>query len=527
MKMNRAFFLSVGFLVALCFSCAPSTSEPTTEPTSDPSISEPSTEPSEEINYGELIVPDATIYTNFPDVVFPTFTNPEYASEITYTIENEKVVKYENGYFVALKAGSTGVTATTPYHETEFVINTVAYADAKGGNTTNWYLGRISSVESRWINDGKPTGGTLFIGDSFFDTEFWSDFYTLYKDNDRVYTHGVSSSTTTDWELFAKRLVYPVAPDNIVMHLGTNNIYDDYETAEAVITNTKRLLEDFQTRLPETKVYYFAIEPRTYNPGGGNFTQTTYDKITAVNTAMKEYCDNNDKMVFVDATSYCYTSGITVNADFFRDGTHPKLENYLIYANLLKDAGLDLTINPSYLNTTEFSIAQSTQIAATNTLVRVNGETLKNNYSLKGKMKIGTSGTNPHIQFSLDETNFQNRYLVWDNDTNGVYNAGYAYAGDHKAASGSAAVKANEEIKWEVVTTEKHSYFYVNDVLQFIFLNINAKTLIIGAENVAVDFYDIEAITSYDADAYASVLAREEIAQYESSTDTSKKAIIA
>lgn len=288
--------------------------------------------------YGELIIPDMTIFTNFPDTPQPTFTNPEYISEIEYTIVDETSITFENGYFIGNGLDSTIVEAKTEYHTTSFEVTSYDYKDAK----KSFYLNRVAEMEKKWLEDGKPTDGTLFIGDSFFDTEFWSDFYDIFDGN--TYTHGVSSSTTTDWEIFSSRLVFPVKPKNIVMHLGTNNLYDDKELPETCIENTKRLLETIHKRLPETNIYYFAIEPRTYGIGEGSFTQTSYNKISRVNLDMKIYCNNNDYLTFVDATSYCYTSGITVNSNFFRDGCHPKLSNYSVYINLLKEAGLELNL---------------------------------------------------------------------------------------------------------------------------------------------------------------------------------------
>ena len=46
---------------------------------------------------------------------------------------------------------------------------------------------------------------------------------------------------------------------------------------------SKILLNKIHDRLPETKVYYFAIEPRTYAIEGGTFSQKSYDLINTVN----------------------------------------------------------------------------------------------------------------------------------------------------------------------------------------------------------------------------------------------------
>ena len=143
--------------------------------------------------------------------------------------------------------------------------------------------------------------------------------------------------------------------------------------------------------------------------------------------------------------------------------------------------------------------------------------------TVKGKLKVTDTGGNAHIQFSLDSTNFQNRFLLWDNDSNGTLVPGYAISGNHQGNQGNASITKDVEATFEVVTTEKHSYFYVNDSLEFVFLNVNAKEFMIGGENVAVSFYDISIVTKAGNEAeFNNVLARSEVNQYETSTDTTK-----
>ena len=185
-----------------------------------------------------------------------------------------------------------------------------------------------------------------------------------------------------------------------------------------------------------------------------------------------------------------------------------------------------VVFNKSLINTTSMEIPNVQGVGKTVQQVIKNSEYVTSNYSISGKLVIGEAGTNPHIQFSLDNTNFQNRFLLWDNNTDGTYNAAYAFAGSHKQQSGRAAVKAGEEVTWEVVTTEKHSYFYVNGELEFVFLNFGAEILLIGAEKAQVTITDIVTITSSDTEAWAAVLAREEVAKYEASEDTAVKAIV-
>ena len=478
---------------------------------------------------GELIIEDMLLYTEFPDKPIVTFTNPEYASEITYEVIEGGSVIYEDGYFEALEAGNCVVEATTQYHKTTFNIETKVYADPKGSSTTSFYLSRVKQKENYWKNKGALTNGTIFIGDSFFDTEFFSNFYTLYEGNN-AFTTGVSSSTTTDWEIFATRLLYPMAPKNVVIHCGTNNIYDDYKTAKETTADIERLIELIHKRLPETTVYCFAIEPRTYRPGGGNFDELSYNLLTEVNQALDTYAESKDYVKYVDVTSHCYTSGYSVNSSFCRDGTHPTLENYLIYAEALKEAGLDLIINEKVgkveSTTTEISFGVDSGVGGS-VNVKVDDANLVKEYSVSGKFKVNEIATNPHIQFSFDTSNFQNRFLFWDHDANGVFNLGYACNGNH-ITSGCATTfnKDDKDLTFELVTSSKHAYLYLNGNLELVFTNVNASTLLIGSEACAVDFTDIVSVTkSKDETSYNQILARTEIAKYETGSYSSKAVI--
>ena len=236
----------------------------------------------EDEGYGELIIENMVIYTNFPEKPNPVFTNSKYKDlEITYTIYDEgDYIVFEDGYFIATDDYEVEVEATTKYHTTSFIVEARVYQDMN----QSFYLNRVKENEQKWKNAGSPTGGTVFIGDSFFDTEFWSNFYTTYTDGN-TFANGVSSSTIKDWKLFANRLLYPLNPENIVIHLGTNDFYDDKDDSDTVLSNLIELIENIHNRLPDAKIYYFAIEPRTCaianydNP----FTKTDYDILTNFN----------------------------------------------------------------------------------------------------------------------------------------------------------------------------------------------------------------------------------------------------
>ena len=99
------------------------------------------------------------------------------------------------------------------------------------------------------------------------------------------------------------------------------------------------------------------------------------------------------------------------------------------------------------------------------------GETASFIYSANIKV-TKTTDTNPHVSFAFDNTNFNNRFLIWDNNL-GRYYYGGAIGGAHFNTSINSVV-SNAETYFEVVIlwNGKHGYFFVNNALQRVFTNL-------------------------------------------------------
>ena len=481
-------------------------------------------------DFGTMTINDLTIYSNFPNRPIVEFSNPDYkvlTKDIIFTYDEESIL-FDGECFKALKINQTvKVTAETPYHTTEFNVITKDYVTAcKDENNATAYLDRVNQKLNYWKNNGAATNGTLFIGDSFFDTQFWSNFYTLYKGNN-AYTNGVSSSTTTDWEIWASTLVYPLNPENIVMHCGTNNLYDDKETAAQTIENTKRLLDTIHYHLPNTKIYYFAIEPRTYGIGTSTFDSVTYSKILTVNKAMKKYCEDNDYMVFLDVTENCYTSEMVVNSSFFRDGVHPTLENYIVYAEALEKAGLNLTINVDRETTSSLTFTSDMAInKGDSAVIKENGKVMVKEFSISGKIHVSQVSGNAHIQFAFEDT-AANRFLLWDNDNDNSLRLGYACNNQYASNLSTKGAYLNVIVSFELVVTVNNAYLYLDNQLAMVFINVNPTAVYIGTEGCAVSFTNL-AITSKinNSTQYNTIISRTEINRYETGNYAGKQVVV-
>lgn len=510
MKNKKLLSLALTLLMTGC-SFATGTSTPNSVNNSTSSSSTSKTTISENIDYGTLTIPDMKIYMNYPGVpATPVFSNEQFKDlEITYSINNENAVKYENGVFVPLKAGyKVIVTATTEHHSTTFKITTAEFD----------FEAQVSAHERNWKQEGSLTGSTLFVGDSFFDTGFWSSFYNTYgKYNAR--THGISATTTTDWEVFADRIVYPVQPKNIVMHCGTNNLFDDLKTSEQTIEETTRLLSKFHEKMPETQMYYFGIEPRTGAIRGLNFNDSI-QRIHDTNAGIIKFCEENAWVTYLDSPSLCYNDDGSVKSEFFRDGCHPKLENYSYYVNLLNEAGLELDANPNITrDITDISTELGQTVGASKSIQYL-GTPLVREFALKGKIDIEDRSNNSHIEIRFGEVN--DRFLFWDSGSNGKYQMGFACNGAYTNAAPARSVYTHTKgetltLDFELVVSSNNAYLYVNNTLELIYLNLpEYPAVLFGSEATKAKFYDMEAKTKVDdLSDYNEVIARSEIQKYE------------
>ena len=443
----------------------------------------------------------------------------EYADRITITDNNIKAV----GDFSTPKVVT--ITAKTQHHTEKFAI-TVTNFNGKNhmGNSLN-LENTVKNRLSDWTNRGGDQGGVLFMGDSFFDTGFWSDFYTTYG-RKNAYTMGISATTTTDWEYMVERLVFPVQPKAVVIHCGTNNIFDDAKAASAATEDVKRLFNLIHANLPEADIYYFGIEPRV---GRDNSIPK------AVNKNIIEFADENDWLTYIDSPSWCYDTDGSVISSFFRDGVHPTLANYAKYVKALDDLGLVVDNNSAASDTSIADISTTAEQAIGDGVtfaLSYRGLPLTNEYVLTGKLDITVAKTNPHIQF-LFNNNY--RFLVWDGESfkgNGSMGLGWqcgsTYVSDDDDLY-SYTTGTKFTVLFKLAVTDKNAYFYfgsedggsVTYTLNSVFVNVSATKLVYGTEGMSAKLYGLTAKTKLDdAAEYDALVKGSEFDYYEHITES-------
>ncbi len=241
-------------------------------------------------------------------------------------------------------------------------------------NDWDWYKADVAEWRAKeYAALATLENPTLFIGDSFFDIEFWDKFYTDF-DGKNAIIEGIGGTTAEDWINYIEYEIFMhnIQPKNIVINIGNNDVYT-YKNADIVVRDAKELVELIHKLMPNTNIYFFSVVPRA---------NADKSVVIASNEAMSAWCGE-------PAQSYITWINVydEITTDRLGDGIHPKDEYYVsVYLKKLLEAGcviedgeLDLEVlrkgGITYDETTGVYTALNKQQVGTGTFYAWTGET--------------------------------------------------------------------------------------------------------------------------------------------------------
>lgn len=489
------------------------------------------------------------IYTNYaPKPITVTFSNPDYATDVTYTSSDSRVTVDDGkisakGTFSA--ATDVTVTAKSEYHTQTFTVNVSAFNEHSAETKVQWYEVNIIKPENK--------GGTIFIGDSYFDgvlnangeAQFWKDFYSDYTDN-KTFLMGISSSQITHWEVVAERIVYPMEPKEIVLHIGFNDVHNTEKSAYEIATRIIAFLDEVSEKLPNTKIYYCSVEPKK-NALDANtqYYQKSMIYAPMINTMLQAYTYQNKNVKFVNTREIFFKDDGTINKNLYlsTDLSHPTLEAYDLYRQLIEQARGNLfeeltptealeaiKANQSAVNNaaavaklsgTVYTINNNPKVDSAQNIAKYftnnSGSALTNFYSVKGYMEISNLTTNAHVQFRFGG-NTNNRFLIFDSNGNKKLGLCAPFDGRSSETSNGSIADALDAsggsvvLSWQVIVTEKTAYFFVNDVLVMYGEPGELLSFNVSVEWANISFWGVEATAKSDNEsAYNEILKEKKI----------------
>lgn len=283
-----------------------------------------------------LKIADLYAWVNYPASDISPVVNVDGDAKVKYTTTSD-IISIEGNYVTALKTGNAEVTAEIDGYTTTFAVTcrAVDRSDPKyyyvfpNGADWGW---RQKAQQRRAEYNQKGTDGktTVFIGDSFFDIDFFSSFYSFYPSSTYdALCHGIGGTTSNTWEMMLDDYFDGINPKNAVVQLGNNNYYNDGATVDEIAEDLQRFLTYMHGKMPNTQIYYFAITPRR------TAMELQSTQVKQINKKMGEYCAAKDWVVFLDTTEQ-----MTSDLNWTADNVHPKPEKYQIFVDALAEAGM-------------------------------------------------------------------------------------------------------------------------------------------------------------------------------------------
>ena len=210
-----------------------------------------------------------------------------------------------------------------------FVLGAPAHLDAQPGNrAARHFQGDIARMLAREKTNPPPQAGILFIGSSIF--RFWTELNQQMAPLP-VFNHAFGGSLTQDILDWTDELVLPYKPRIIAYYCGSNDVSTG-ESADAILDRTKQFLKIINEKLPNTYVYYTAIQKAPEK-------QDRWDVVDAVNREMQRYSKQAKNVGFVDLNPVLFDRQGRVREELFLpDGLHfrPDSSAYLEFSQIMK-----------------------------------------------------------------------------------------------------------------------------------------------------------------------------------------------
>lgn len=224
--------------------------------------------------------------------------------------------------FFALFIATAGFAQDTN-SQSEPVKNT-AIIPATRSNPTNWmarHEGFVKEAQAGHVD-------ILFMGDSITDgwrgkgKNVWDKFYApKYAAN-----FGIGGDRTEHvlWRIENGELV-GIDPKVVVLMIGTNN--SGANSADQISEGVEKIVADFRTQLPKSKILLLAIFPR----GKPDANPKQMDTIRAVNQRIAKL-DDGKMITYLDIGKAFLGDDGQLHAEVMPDFLHPNEHGYELWA---------------------------------------------------------------------------------------------------------------------------------------------------------------------------------------------------
>jgi lysophospholipase L1-like esterase len=191
---------------------------------------------------------------------------------------------------------------------------------------------KVANYQTQYDNQSEVD--VLFAGDSYL--EMWypsfgiADYYEDMNELDTINV-GIGATVFNQWVGWREALITRFTPQNIVLHLGFNDLHLGL-SPEDTFTTMQTLMNEILDALPNSHIYLLTVEP---SPLFANYYQVE----STYNGLIKNYVTTNDNISIIDTASLFIEEGQPTSnlvTYFLGDGVHLNATGYRIWVDLIK-----------------------------------------------------------------------------------------------------------------------------------------------------------------------------------------------
>jgi lysophospholipase L1-like esterase len=184
----------------------------------------------------------------------------------------------------------------------------------------------------------------LFTGSSSFTK--WTDVQDYFPGHS-IINRAFGGSTLPDVIRYAKDIIYPYHPKQILIYCGENDLASsDTVTAQIVLQRFKQLFSIIRKNDPAVAIAFVSIKPSPSR-------QKIWAKVIVANQLIKQYLSTKKKTAFIDVYYPMFNKDGTVMTDIFiEDNLHMNAKGYSLWQKI---------IEPYLLTKTSFKTTRTKQ----------------------------------------------------------------------------------------------------------------------------------------------------------------------
>lgn len=210
------------------------------------------------------------------------------------------------------------------------IAHTLAYSQNEQPKNDWPNLQKYAEANKKMISKQSNIKTTVLMGDSI--TEFWQPSYPGFYSQNGFINRGISGQTTPQMLLRFRQDVISLKPDLVVVLAGINDIAENTGpiTLEETLGNIISMVE--LAKANSIKVVLCSVLPA--NTFWWNDKIKPADKVTALNTMIKDYADRNH-IIYIDYYSAMVNEQKGLDKKWGDDGVHPNANGYKLMEPLL------------------------------------------------------------------------------------------------------------------------------------------------------------------------------------------------